>query len=96
MEIPVRYLLLQNCPNPFNGTTILRYGLPEGADAVLVIYDILGRHVKTLVRGVEEAGFKSVTWNGRDELGRPANTGVYLYQIHAGDFTQTRKMLLLK
>ncbi len=96
LEIPDGYLLSQNHPNPFNGTTRLRYDLPERTDVVLVIYDILGRHIKTLVRGVEEAGFKSVAWNGTDQLGKPVSTGVYLYQIHAGDFTQTRKMLLLK
>lgn len=104
LEIPERFVLLQNQPNPFNSATTLQYGLPERAHVVLVIYDILGRQVKTLVRGVQEAGVKSVTWNGTDDLGRPASTGIYLYQIRARDpasnsrqvFTQTRRMLLLK
>jgi hypothetical protein len=94
-EIPANHVLSPNHPNPFNRATTLRYGLPERAEVVLVIYDILGRHVKTLARGVEEAGFKSITWDGTDDFGRAVSTGVYLYRIHAGDFIQTRKMVLL-
>jgi hypothetical protein len=101
LELPANYALLQNHPNPlrasaFNSLTTFRYALPERAEVVLEIYDMLGRHVKTLVHGVEEAGFKSVAWDGTDDLGRPASAGVYLYRVRAGDFTQTRKMVLLK
>lgn len=96
LEIPSRYFLSQNRPNPFNSTTTLQYGLPEPAEVVLVIYNLLGKHVKTLVRVVEEPGLKSVAWDGTDKFGRPASTGVYMYKIQAGGFTQTRKMLLLK
>jgi hypothetical protein len=95
-EIPASYFLSQNHPNPFKKTTTLQYALPERAEVVLVIYDILGKHVKTLVRGAEEAGFKTVTWDGTGELGRPVSAGVYLYRIQAGGFTQTRKMVLLE
>jgi len=95
MEIPSSYSLLQNHPNPFNGSTKLRYALPMRDEVVLVIYDMQGRHIKTLTSGVEEAGIKEVTWEGTDEHGSPVRTGVYFYRIHAGDFTQTRKLLLL-
>ncbi len=95
LEIPTRYFLSQNHPNPFNQATTLQYGLSEPAEVVLEIYDLLGRQVKTLVRRVEEAGFKSVVWDGTDEFGRPVSAGVYLYRIQAGDFVQTRKMVLL-
>ena len=94
--LPLTYNLSQNYPNPFNPVTTLRYSLPEREEVVLKIYDILGRQIRTLVQGVEEPGYKLVTWDGSDEFGRPVGTGVYLYQIRAGDFTQTRKMLLLK
>jgi len=97
LEIPTRYFLSQNYPNPFNQATTLQYGLSEPAEVVLEIYDILGRHVKTLVRHVEEAGLKLVAWDGTDELGRPVRTGVYPYRLYVGsDFTQTRKMVLLR
>jgi flagellar hook assembly protein FlgD len=96
LEIPARYFLSQNHPNPFNLRTTLQYGLPDRAEVVLVIYDILGKQIRTLFHGVEEAGVKSVIWDGTDDLGRPVHTGVYLYKIHAGDFTQSHKLLLLK
>jgi len=103
-EVPARYRLFQNHPNPFNSTTTLRYDLPEPAEVMLVIYDILGRRVKALAQGMEEAGSKSVTWDATDEVGRPVGTGVFLYRIRAGDlsrgpgrlFTQTRRMVVLK
>lgn len=103
-EIPEHYFLLQNYPNPFNNATTLYYELPERAAVQLVIYDTLGRLVKTLIRGVEEGGYKSVSWDGTDELGRPVNSGIYLYRIQAGIpplhsgqiFTQTNRMLLIK
>ena len=71
-----------------NHTAALCYDLPESPIVVLVMYDILARHVKTLVRGVEEAGFESVPWRATDELSTWANTGVYLSQMRARDFTQ--------
>lgn len=95
-QIPASYLLSPNHPNPFTRATTLQYALPERSNVVLVIYDLLGKHIKTLVRGAEEAGFKTVAWDGTDELGRPVSAGVYLYRIQAGGFTQTRKMVLLE
>jgi len=57
---------------------------------------MLGRKVRTLVSGFENAGFKTVQWQGRNDFGRSVGAGVYIYQIQAGDFLQTRKMILLK
>ncbi len=94
--LPEVFALHQNYPNPFNPVTTLKYDLPEGSEVTLTIYDILGRRVRTLARGVEEPGHKSVMWDGNDDLGEQVSAGVYLYRIKAGDFTQTRKMLLLK
>jgi hypothetical protein len=95
-EPPSRYFLSQNHPNPFNSTTTLQYAVPERTEIVLEVYDILGRHVKNLFRGVEDVGLKSVSWDGTDELDRPAGTGVYFCRIRAGEFAQTRKMVLLE
>ena len=62
----------------------------------VTVYDMLGRAVKTLVNSTQDAGFKSVVWNAANDYGNPVSAGVYLYQIRAGDFVQTRKMILLK
>ncbi len=62
----------------------------------IIIYDMLGREVKTLVNTTQDAGFKSVVWNATNDHGKPVSAGVYLYQIQAGDFVQTKKMVLLK
>ena len=95
-NLPTEYMLHQNYPNPFNSTTVIKYDLPEGRFTVSQVYNILGKQIRTLFKGHEEAGFKSKVWDGTDDLGRPVSAGVYLYQIHAGEFNQTRKMLLLK
>ena len=94
--IPVTFSLHQNFPNPFNPITTLRYDLPSDALVTLSIYDMLGREITQLVNTSQEAGFKSVQWDATDSTGRPVSAGVYLYQIQAGEFVQTRKMMLLK
>ncbi|MBH31796.1 MAG: hypothetical protein CMG71_07395 [Candidatus Marinimicrobia bacterium] len=66
------------------------------AQVTLDIYDILGKQIKTLVNQSQDAGNKIAMWDGTDDLGIEVSAGVYLYQIQAGEFTQTRKMLLLK
>jgi len=94
--LPKQYSLSQNRPNPFNPVTTIHYDLPEQSQVTLMIYDIRGREIRELVNNTQDAGYKSVIWDGTDEFGRSVGTGIYLYQIQAGDFTQTRKMLLLK
>ncbi|MBQ33450.1 MAG: hypothetical protein CMG32_01110 [Candidatus Marinimicrobia bacterium] len=94
--IPIAYTLHQNYPNPFNPITSLRYDLPEQAQVMLTVYDLMGREVTQLVNTVQEAGFRSVQWNATDTHGKPVSAGVYLYQIRAGEFVQTKKMVLLK
>jgi len=90
------YMLYQNYPNPFNPVTTIRYELPEQSYVTIVTYDILGREVKELVNGIVVSGIHRVVWDGTDSFGKSVGAGVYLYQIKAGDFVQTRKMLLLK
>ncbi|MCS5651827.1 MAG: T9SS type A sorting domain-containing protein, partial [Candidatus Marinimicrobia bacterium] len=91
-----QFTLFHNYPNPFNPTTIISYDLPERAQVTLDIYDILGKQIKTLVNQSQDAGNKIAMWDGTDDLGSQVSAGVYLYQIQAGEFSQTRKMLLLK
>jgi flagellar hook assembly protein FlgD len=95
-SVPEQFALHHNHPNPFNPITSLRYDLPEQAQVTLTVYDLLGREVTQLVNTTQEPGFKSVRWDATDRHGKPASAGVYLYQIRAGEFVQTRKMVLLK
>jgi PKD repeat protein len=93
---PTEFALHQNLPNPFNPITILRYDLPSDALVTLTVFDMLGKEITQLVNTTQEAGFKSVQWDATDSMGRPVSAGVYLYQIQAGEFVQTKKMVLLK
>jgi hypothetical protein len=95
-KIPEKFLLHPPYPNPFNPSTTLRYDLPEQTTVNIIIYDMLGRRVKTVVKTNQEAGFKSVIWDGTNNQGKPVSAGVYFYQIQAGDFVLTKKMVLLK
>jgi hypothetical protein len=94
--IPQVFALHQNYPNPFNPITTLRYDLPENSYVNVTIYDMLGREIRTLIKTTQDAGFKSVRWDATNNQGKPVSAGVYLYQIQAGEFVQTRKMVLLK
>jgi hypothetical protein len=94
---PTRYALHQNVPNPFNPSTVIRYDVPAGGgDVTLVIYDVAGRLVRTLIDGYQVTGRREVTWDGRDRSGSAVSSGVYFYRLVAGDYVQTRKMILLK
>ncbi|MBD3404103.1 T9SS type A sorting domain-containing protein, partial [candidate division GN15 bacterium] len=86
----------QNYPNPFNPTTTIGYALPVGAEVTLTIYNVSGQQVRTFDRGHRAAGRYAIEWDGTADDGSAVATGVYLYKITAGDFTSTRKMLLVK
>ena len=88
---PIEFLLSQNYPNPFNPTTTLLYELPEAEDVSLTIFDIRGEEVVRLVNGHKQTGMYSVTWDASN-----VSSGIYFYRLQAGDFIQTRKMVLLK
>ena len=94
--IPEIFTLHQNFPNPFNPITTLSYDLPKDSDVILTIFDMLGNEVARLVSSNQQAGYKSVQWDATDSMGSPVSAGVYLYQIEAGEFVQTKKMVLLK
>lgn len=91
-----RFALEQNVPNPFNPATTIHFTLPENAVVKLVIYDVAGRIVRTLVDEKRRADNYEVTWDGRDMHGDAVASGVYFYRISAGKHRATRKMVLLK
>jgi|GEM_PF-752515 len=95
-NLPGSFALHPAYPNPFNPSTNLQYDLPEQAQITLTIYNLMGREITQLVNTTQEAGYRSVQWDATDFFGKPVSAGVYLYQIRAGEFVQTRKMVLLK
>ena len=94
--LPNNIVLQQNYPNPFNPITTIRYDLPEDGIVSITIYDMMGRVVKTLVNSSQTAGFKSIQWNATNNRNEAVSAGLYLYTIQAGEFRQTKKMVLLK
>ena len=95
-QLPHILVLYPNYPNPFNPVTTLRYDLPEQTHVNITIYDMLGRQVKTLINHTQDAGYRSVIWNATNDYGKPVSAGIYLYQIQAGEYMLTKKMVLLK
>ncbi len=94
--IPMEYSLSNNYPNPFNPSTTISYGLPQQSDLSLIIYNIMGQEIMRWDEQNSQAGFYQKIWNGRNKFGVPVVSGVYFYRIIAGDFVQTKKMVLLK
>ena len=89
--IPKTYSLSQNFPNPFNPTTLIKYGIPKQGLVKIVVYDVLGREVSTLINEVKQAGTYEINFNASN-----LSSGVYFYRITAGDFTDVKKMMLIK
>lgn len=94
--LPSVYALHQNYPNPFNPKTTIRFDLPKDSNVNIYIYDILGRITKKLIDNKQNAGFKSIQWDATNNYGKRVSAGIYLYKIQAGNFSQTKKMILLK
>jgi len=98
---PRHSLLLQNYPNPFNPETWIPYQIRESAEVMIRIYDANGRLVCTLALGQRQAGFylgrsRAASWDGHNDAGEKVSSGVYFYQIQAGDFNATRKLVIVK
>jgi len=89
--LPSRYGLSQNFPNPFNPVTTFRYAIPQKSNVTLTVYNITGRLIKTLVHENKEPGYYAVNWNASQ-----LSSGIYLYQLRAGDFRDVKKCLLIK
>jgi hypothetical protein len=99
--IPTEYGLSQNYPNPFNPLTTIKYQLPEAAEIELVIYNILGQEIYTLINGKKQAGYHSQAWNATDQYGNAVASGLYIYRLDAKGvsgrkFVQVKKMVVLK
>ena len=95
-NVPEQFVLYPNYPNPFNPVTTIRYDLSKESFVGITIYDMLGNVVHNLVNANESPGYKSVQWNATNNQGDPVSAGVYLYKIQAGDFVDTKKMILVK
>jgi len=94
--LPEKFALHQNYPNPFNPTTNIQFDLPKAVDVKLVIYDIMGRKITTLVNTHMEAGYKNIVWNGTNDYGNKISSGIYIYRIIAGNNIKTMKMSYIK
>jgi hypothetical protein len=88
--------LYQNQPNPFNPRTAIQFSVAEGGPVALVIYDVGGRLVKTLLNGTVDSGLHNVVWDGTGDAGRKVGSGIYWSQLKAGDYISTKKMVVLK
>ncbi len=95
-SIPKVFALHQNYPNPFNPITTIKYDLPKDAHVKIVIYNIIGREVRTLVNEKQSAGYQAIQWNARDNYGKQVSSGYYIYMMQAGDFHKIHKMILIK
>jgi len=89
--LPTQFALDGNYPNPFNASTVLEYQLPVACDVRLEVYNLLGENVATLVDGEQEAGYRSITWDASE-----VSSGIYFYKLTAGDYTETRRTMLVK
>ena len=94
--LPSVFALSQNYPNPFNGITQLRYDLPKTAYVTIKIRNILGQAIRTLLDEEKDSGYHVVEWDGRNEGGESVASGVYFYRLVERNYTETKKMLLLK
>ena len=96
VKIKEGYALTQNHPNPFNPSTTITFAVPELSEVTLAIYNLRGQLIRTLHTGQISAGYHSVVWNGTDTQGNLVTSGIYFYVLKAGNFTQVKKMSLLK
>ena len=94
--VPLKYNLSQNYPNPFNPSTKISFDLIEGGKSTLIVYNLLGKKINTLMNISLNAGHHSIEWNGLDENSQPVASGVYFYELRSGDFIAKKKMLLLR
>jgi hypothetical protein len=96
LNIPDAFYVYQNYPNPFNPSTTIRYSIPESENIIVSIYDINGNLISTLLNTRQNAGTHEVSWDGKNNSGIPVVSGVYLYNVQAGNSSKISKMILLK
>jgi len=93
---PDQFALQQNYPNPFNPTTHIKYAVPRKAYVKIMVYDLLGNYVATLVKQTQSAGWYTIAWDGTDQKHEDVGTGIYLYRIEAGPYRAVKKMIYMK
>ena len=96
IQSPIEFSLKQNYPNPFNPVTSIGFGVPEPAHVTVMIYNILGQEVRELFRGHMQPGYQFMQWDGKDMYGTPGPSGMYIVVMQAGEFIDTKKVILLK
>ena len=96
VALPDSPQLAQNAPNPFNSQTILSYFLPAAGPAHLTVFTLTGQRVAVLQQGLQQAGYHRLHWDGRDDVGRPVASGLYLYRLVTDEVVLTRKLVLLR
>jgi len=99
LHLPDKFTLFQNFPNPFNPVTTIGYTIPSGGGSQpvqLEVFNLNGEKIRTLVNQRQTAGYYRVQWHGRNDLGRPVPSGIYVYRLQVGAFVQVRKMMYLK
>lgn len=96
VELPKSYAIMQNYPNPFNPETNIEYHLPQAGYVDISVYNILGQNVRTLVSENQQAGIYKAHWNGANSDGETVPSGIYFYTINTGDYSDTKKMIMLK
>ncbi len=94
--VPSQFVLFQNYPNPFNPATSIDYDLAKGGIVKLVIYDVSGRKIRTLIHGYQQPGFKSAVWDATNDFGLNVSAGLYIYQLETAQGVLAKKMILLK
>jgi hypothetical protein len=95
-KVPTTFALSNAYPNPFNPTTNIQFNIAKSENIKLVVFNILGQQVKTLVNGEMKAGSYTATWNGKDEFGKSVASGIYFYRLESQSFNSTKKMILMK
>jgi len=95
-EVPITFDIAQNYPNPFNPTTTIKYQLPKKSTVKIVVYNLLGQVVRSLVSNSLEAGYYQTIWDGLNDFGQRLSTGVYFYRMEAEGFVKSHKMILMK
>jgi photosystem II stability/assembly factor-like uncharacterized protein len=95
-NIPQIYKLYQNYPNPFNPQTIIRFDIASKSNVTLTVFNILGQEVRTLINSEVTSGEKSVVWDGKNNYGTIVNSGIYIYELRAGDYRDSKKMVFMK
>ena len=95
-NLPSKHTLEQNFPNPFNSSTKIKYSIPNVSNIVIDIYSLLGQKIKTLIDESKQPGYYEIIWDSRDENGTMVTSGLYLYRLKSENFTQVKKLLLIR